>query len=189
MMDFLFVFIVVVAVISLFPYIRCFFKRLICAVKIKRMCQRKNLVVHQTHPLWFLGSGRAQNCDLYIETPTQVLSIKLFGTPRRLSILTFKENGNYFFRSYIVLISYGAGFHVPFDSRDRKLPKFDFRYKYQTAWNEKSTRNILLTNPAPMEFRYQPNHGSDNIVCVGDTIRGMKLSSLQHLLKTLEDIL
>ena len=152
------------------------------------MCQRKNLVTHPTHPLWFLGSNNALNCDLYIETPTQVLAIKLFRAPRRLSILTLKENDNYFFRSYIVLVSYGAGFHVPFDSRDRKLPKFDFRYKYQNAWNEKSTRNILLTNPAPMEFRYQPYHGSESILYAGDTVNSMDLASLQYFLKVLESM-
>ncbi len=187
-MKFWFVLSGIVALIVLFPFIRCFFKRLICAAKIKRMCQRKNLATHPMHPLWFLGSKKTKNCDLYIETPTQVLSVKLFGAPRRLSILTLKENGNYFFRSYIVLVSYGAGFHVPFDGRERAMPSFDFRYQYKEAWDGKDIRNILLTNPAPMEFRYQPRHGGENIVCVGDTVNGMQLYSLQHLLRELESV-
>ena len=186
-MDFLFVLSGIVALIVLFPFIRCFFKRLICAVKINRMCRRKNLVVHPTHPLWFLGSKHTKNCDLYIETPTQVFAIKLFGAPRRLSTLTLKENGNYFFKSYIVLISYGAGFHIPVDGRERVMPNFDFRFQYKDAWSNKSTRDILLANPTPMEFRYQPLHGSDCIVCVGDTVNGMELASLQYLLGKLEN--
>ena len=187
-MEFWFILFGSVALIILFPFIRCFFKRLVCATKIKRMCQRKNFVTHPTHPLWFLGNKKAKNCDLYIETPTQMFSIKLFGAPRRLSILTIKENGNYFFRSYIVLVSYGAGFHIPFDGREKKMPRFDFRYKYQDMWYEKDTQDILLANPAPMEFRYQPNHGAESIVCVGDTVGGMEIFSLQHLLKVLESI-
>jgi len=161
---------------------------LVCAIKIKRMCQRKNLVAHPTHLLWFLGSKKTRNCDIYIETPTEVLAIKLFGAPRRLSILTLKEDGNYFFRSYIVLISYGAGFHVPLDGREKKMPRFDFRFQYKDAWSNKSTRDILLANPAPMEFRYQPNHGPDRIVCVGDSVNGVELSSLRHLLGELESV-
>ena len=187
-MKFWFVLFGIVALVILFPFIRCFFKRLVCGIKIKRMCQRKNLVAHPAHPLWFLGSRGTKNCDIYIETPTQVLAIKLFGAPRRLSILTFKENGNYFFRSYIVLISYGAGFHIPLDGRERKMPSFDFRFQYKDAWDEKDTQDILLANPAPMEFRYQPNHGAESIVCVGDTVGGMEIFSLQHLLKVLESI-
>lgn len=187
-MEFWFVLIDIVALVIFFPFIRCFFKRLVCATKIKRICQRKNFVTHPTHPLWFLGNKKAKNCDLYIETPTQMFSIKLFDAPRRLSILTIKENGNYFFRSYIVLVSYGAGFHIPLDGRERKMPSFDFRFQYKDAWNEKSIRNILLVNPAPMEFRYQPRHGAESIVCVGDTVGGMEIFSLQHLLKVLESI-
>ena len=156
-------------------------------MKIKRMCRRKNLVAHPTHPFWFLGSRGTKNCDLYIETPTQVFAIKLFDAPRRLSILTLKENGKYFFKSYIVLISYGAGFHIPVDGRKRVMPRFDFRFQYKDAWSNKSTRDILLANPAPMEFRYQPLHGSDCIVCVGDTVNGMELASLQYLLEKLEN--
>ena len=178
----------IVVLVLLFPLIRCLFKRVVCATKIKRMCQRKNFVTHPTHPLWFLGGNKALNCDLYIETPTQVLAIKLFRAPRRLSILTLKENDNYFFRSYIVLVSYGAGFHVPLDGREKKMPRFDFQYKYPAAWDGKTVRNILLANPAPMEFRFQPNHGAESIVCVGDTVNNMELSSLQHFLKELESI-
>ena len=184
-MEFWFVLFGIVALVILFPFIRCFFKRLVCAIKIKRMCQRKKLVAHPTRPLWFLGSKRTKNCDIYIETPTQVLAIKLFGAPRRLSILTLKEDGNYFFRSYVVLISYGAGFHIPLDGRERAMPSFDFRFQYKDAWNEKSTQNVLLVNPASMEFRYQPRHGGESIITEGNTVNGMEISSLKYLLKKL----
>ena len=187
-MNFWLVLLGIIAFVILFPFIRCLFKRLICVAKIKRMCQRKSLVAHPTHPLWLLGSKNAKKCDLYIETPTQVFAIKLFGAPRRLSILTFKEDCHYFFRSYIALISYGAGFHIPLDSREKKIPSFDFRYKYKNTWDEKTVRKILLVNPTPMEFHYQPRHGQERIVCAGDTINGMEIASLQCFLKELEGV-
>ena len=68
------------------------------------------------------------------------------------------------------------------------MPRFDFRYKYQDMWHEKDTQDILLANPAPMEFRYQPNHGAESIVCVGDTINDTELSSLEYFLKELEGV-
>lgn len=188
MMEFWFVLFGIFALVILFPFIRCFFKRLVCAMNIKRMCKRKNLVLHPTHILWFLGSKKRKGCDLYIETTTQVLSIKFFGAPRRLSILTFKENGNYFFRSYVALLSYGAGFHIPIDGREKKMPNFDFRYQCKKEWNRKKVRNILLASPAPMEFRYQPNHGAENIISAGETVRDMQICSLQCFLKELEGV-
>ena len=102
-MDFWYVLIGAVAFVAFFPYIRCFFKRLKCAGKIKRLCQSKGYKIHATHPLWFLGSKHAKECDLYIETANEVFAIKLFGMPRRLSILVLKENREYFIRSFIAL--------------------------------------------------------------------------------------
>ena len=80
-MEFWYAVIGIVAIIVFFPYIRCFFKRLKCANKIKRLCRNKNYKIHPTHPLWFLGSKHAKKCDLYIETANEVFSIKLFGMP------------------------------------------------------------------------------------------------------------
>ena len=145
-MEFWYALIGIVAVIALFPYIRCFFKRLKCAYKIKRLCRSKNYKIHVTHPLWFLGSKHAKKCDLYIETANEVFAVKLFGMPRRLSILILKENGEYFIRSFIALISYGGGIRFPINGKPKPMPAYNFRYKYRDEWESPCLLIISDTN-------------------------------------------
>jgi len=189
-MEFWYVLIGIAAFIVLFPYIRCFFKRLFCVGKIKRVCRHKGYIMHATHWLWFLGGKHAKKCDLYIETANEVFAIKLFGMPRRLSILILKENGEYFIRSYIVLLSKFAGTHFPvFDRKPKPMPIYDFRYRYKNEWEIKTPRRILLVDPVSMEVRRQPQHGSEVIVGVGDIVNGMEIDSLPRLLGDLESTL
>ena len=188
-MEFWYALIGIAAVIALFPYIRCFFKRLKCANKIKRLCRSKNYKIHVTHPLWFLGSKHAKKCDLYIETANEVFAVKLFGMPRRRTILVFKGNGEYFIRSFIAFAPYGSAIRYPIDSKPKHLPLYDFRYKYKHSWEIKTPRRILLVNPVSMEFRRQPQHGGEVIVGAGEIVNGMEIDSLPRLLGDLENAL
>ena len=188
-MEFWYVLIGIVALFILFPYIRCFFKRLICMAKIKRVCREKGYRLHATHPFWFLGSKHAKKCDLHIETATEVFSVKLFGMPRRLTVLVIQENGEYFIRSFVALISYGGGVRFPIDGKGKSMPVYNFRYKYRDEWEIKTPRRILLVNPVSMEFRRQPRHGSEVIVGAGDIVNGMEIDSLPRLLGDLESAL
>lgn len=188
-MEFWYALIGIAAVIALFPYIRCFFKRLKCANKIKRLCRNKNYKIHATHPLWFLGSKHTKKCDFYIETANEVFAVKLFGMPRRLSILILKENGEYFIRSFIALISYGGGIRFPINGKPKPLPVYDFRYKYRDEWEIKTPRRVLLVNPVSMEFKRQPQHDSEVIVGAGDIVNGMEIYSLSRFLGYLESAL
>lgn len=188
-MDFLYVLIGIVALIALFPYIRCFFKRLTCMGKIKKVCRNKSYQMHATHPIWFLGCKNAKKCDLYIETANEVFAIKLFGMPRRLSVLVLKENGEYFIRSFIALISYGGGIRFPINGKPKPMPNYDFRYRYKDEWEIKTPRHVLLVNPVSMEFRRQPQHGREVIVGAGDIVNGMEIDSLPRLLGDLESAL
>ena len=188
-MEFWYALIGIVAVIALFPYIRCFFKRLKCANKIKRLCRNKNYKIHATHPLWFLGSKHTKKCDFYIETANEVFAVKLFGMPRRLSILILKENGEYFIRSFIALISYGGGIRFPINGKPKPMPVYDFRYKYRDEWEIKTPRRVLLVNPVSMEFKRQPHHGGEVTVGAGEIVNGMEIDSLPRLLGDLENAL
>jgi hypothetical protein len=185
-MEFLYALIGIVAIIILFPYIRCFFKRLKCAYKIKRLCRAKEYKIYSTHLLGFLGSKHTKKCDFYIETANEVFAIKLFGMPRRRSVLIFKENGEYFIRRFIGFSSYGSAIRYPIDGRPRRLPQYDFRYKYRDEWEIKTPRHILLVNPISMEIRRQPKNGAEVIVGAGDTVNGMEIESLSRLLGDLE---
>ena len=188
-MNFLYVLISIVALIALFPFIRCFFKRLNCMSKIKKVCRSKGHKIYVTNPLWFLGSKHATKCDLYIETENEVLAIKLFGMPRRLSILVLKENGEYFIRSFITLISYGGGIRFPINGKPKPMPAYNFRYKYRDEWEIKTPRRVLLVNPVSMEFKRQPHHGGEITVGAGEIVNGMEIDSLPRLLGDLESAL
>jgi hypothetical protein len=185
-MEFLYALIGIVAIIILFPYIRCFVKRLSCAGKIKKLCREKGYEMHAAHPLWFLGGKRGSKCDLYVETANEVFALKLFGMPRRRSVLIFKENGEYFIRRFIGFSSYGSAIRYPIDGRPRRLPQYDFRYKYRDEWEIKPPRHILLVNPISMEIRRQQKNGAEVIVGAGDTVNGMEIESLSRLLGDLE---
>ena len=188
-MEFWYALIGIAAVIALFPYIRCFFKRLKCVYKIKRLCRSKNYKIHATHPLWFLGSKHTKKCDFYIETANEVFAVKLFGMPRRLSILILKENGEYFIRSFIALISYGGGIRFPINGKPKPMPAYNFRYKYRDEWEIKTPRRVLLVNPVSMEFKRQPHHGGEVTVGAGEIVNGMEIDSLPRLLGDLENAL
>lgn len=188
-MEFWYALIGIIALIACFPYIRCFFKRLKCASKIKKFCRRKGYKIYPSHLLWLFGNKHGRKCDLYIETANEVFAIKLFGMPRRLSILILKENGEYFIRSFIVLISYGGGIRFPINGKPKPMPAYNFRYKYKDEWEIKTPRHILLVNPVSMEFKRQPHHGGEITVGAGDIVNGMEIDSLPHLLGDLESAL
>ena len=105
-MEFLGVLIAFVAFIALFPYIRCFVKRLIFRSKIKKACIKKGYKLHTTHVFWYLGSKYSKKCDLYIETDNDVFSVKLFGMPNQRAVLVLKENGEFFIRRFFLMIYY-----------------------------------------------------------------------------------
>lgn len=179
----------IAALIILLPYIRLLFKRLTCMRKLKKLCRKKGHHLHATHPLWFLGDKRSQNCDLYIETASEVYAVKLFGLPRKRSALIIKENGDYMIRNHIAMLSHGGGYIAPFDSKSKPMPAYDFRYHYQDEWEIKTPRQILLVNPTAMEIRRLQQHGREVIAETGDIIGGMELFTLSHLLKALESTL
>lgn len=188
-MEFLYALIGIIVLIVFFPYIRCFFKRLKCACKIKKLCRTKGYKICSTHPLWFLGNKHTKKCDIYIETSNEVFAIKLFGMPRRLSILVLKENGEYFIRNFIALISYGGGIRFPINGKPKAMPAYDFRYEYRDEWEIKTPRRVLLVNPVSMEFKRQPHHGSEVTVGAGGIVNGMEIDSLPRLLGDLESAL
>lgn len=188
-MNFWYIPIGVIALIMLFPYIRCFFKRVICMAKIKRLCRKKRYQLHPTHPLWFLGNRRTQRCDCYIETPNEVFAVKLFGMSRRRTVLIFKENGEYVIRHFLAFLSYGSAIAYPLNSKPKRMPIYDFRFQYKNEWEIKTPRQVLLINPVSMEFRRQPQHGGEIIVGAGDIVNGMEIDSLSRLLSDLENTL
>lgn len=172
----------VIALIVVYPYIRCLWKRLLCFFKVKRFCKRMNYNLYGTHCLWFLGSKHDRACDFYIETREEVYAVKLFAVLRRTSMLIFREDGTYFLRRFMGVL------WIPFywNKKLKPLIGYSFRYKYKNEWIGKTSHNILLVNPISMDIFRQAINGYEDAVGLGDEIYGMKVYSLSSLLKNLE---
>ena len=175
---------IIIALVILYAYIRCFFKRLKCLISISRMCRKKVFRLTVKHPLWFLGSRYARRCDFIIETPRDVFGVKLFGCLWPLKVLILREYGEYIFRGYSTFLKFILNF---IDSWPHPLPAYRFEFARAEIPEEARMRRILLINPMPLEIRMQPNNGQEEISGTGDTIRGMEIASLSHLIRIVEN--
>ena len=178
----------VLAILAVFfyiiPLLRCFCKRISCAMKLSRLCRRLGFTLQGTHILWFLGSRSRKGCDCVIETPSQVFAVKLFGVVHGGRILVFRETGEYFFRRYASILLFI--FNI-FDGSFRRLPEYDFSSGEALAAG-RLRRDILLLNPIPMEVRVQPHSGQEYVTGPGDDLFGMELASLSHLVRIVENV-
>ncbi|MBR3765399.1 MAG: hypothetical protein IKK57_12720 [Clostridia bacterium] len=165
------------------PAIRCFCKRIGCAVKLRRLCRRLNCTLEGTHALWFLGSRRRKGCDVVIGTPSQVFAVKLFGVMRGGRTLVIRESGEYFFRRHAAILLF---LFEPFDGAFRPLPEYDFS-KGEALAKGRIRRDILLLNPIPMEVHFQPHSGQEFVTGPGDNLFGVELASLSHLMRIVEN--
>ena len=100
----------IIGVIVIYPYIRCFFKRLNCFIKVKRFCKNKNYALVGTHCFWIFGRKNDNVCDFYVETKEDVYAVKLFAMLRRRTMLIFREDRTYFIRKFLGL--YGQVLYV-----------------------------------------------------------------------------
>ena len=184
-----FIFIIIIILVINYSYIRCFFKRLVCFRKVRKICDRKGFKIYKTHFLWFLGSRYMVKCDCYIETPNELFAVKMFGVDKRSSTLIFNENGQYYIQRFISFVSNGSMIRLPINCKSHTMPKYNFRYKYKNEWEIKTPHKILLVNPVAMEFRRQMQNGSEEMLDAGDIINDMEIYSLPRFLGTLGNAL
>lgn len=172
----------IIVLIVGYPYIRCFFKRLNCFIKLKHFCKKRNYNLYGTHCFWFLGSKHDRACDFYVETKNEVYAVKLFAMLRRTSMLIFREGGTYFIRRFLGVL------WIPFfwNSKLKSLKHYEFRYGFKEEWKRKIAYNILLVNPISMNIFRQAKNGYEDAVGMGDEIYGMQIYSLSRFLETLE---
>ena len=187
-MDFWILLIGIVTLVVLFPYIRCLIIRLVSIGKIKKVCKIKGYKLYPTHKFWCLGSKKYLNCDVYIETDNDVLAVKLFGMPRKRSVLIVNENGEYVIRSYIVVFSYSPGCRTPFDSKPKRMPEYDFRYKYKEGWEHKHLQRVVLVTPAPIELIHRRENGGDVLVGSSMGVKGIEYYCSSCFIKYLENL-
>ncbi len=175
---------ILIAVIIGMAYVRCFFKRLACLMKLRRACREYGLTLTAKHPLWFLGSRYARRCDLIIQGPRETFGVKLFGCLWPLKILILREYGEYAFRGFSTYLKFIINF---IDSWPHPLPEYHFALKRANLPEDAPIRRILLVNPMPMAIHLQPNNGQEEISGIGDHICGMEIANLSHLLRLMEN--
>ena len=167
----------VIALIILWAYVRCFFKRLRCMLSIRRTCRKAGLTLH-ARPLWWLGSRYMKKVDCLIEAPETVFAVKFFGCLWPLKTLILREHGEYIFRAHSAFLT--AVLDI-YDGYPHTLPA------YRVPEIEgKELRRMLLLSPMPLETLMQPSNGQEQISGPGDTIRRMEIANLSHLLRVVE---
>ena len=169
--------------VVLYPYIRCFIKRLQCYFKVKRFCKKRNFQLEKTHRFWFLGRKSDRACDLYIVTKNNIYAVKLFAMLHRHSMLIFREDGTYFIRRFVNVM----WIINSWNSKLKPLLNYGFRHKYKDEWRKKMPHNILLVNPVSMDIFRQAMNGYEEAVGLGDEICGMKIYALSRFLSSLEE--
>lgn len=175
-----------VLLVAAIPYLRCFCKRIVCAVRLAQLCRERGYRLHKRHALWFLGSKRGHRCDCHIETNEEIYAIKLFGVKRRTSTLIFTADRHYIVREFLALVSIAAAVRFPLDSSPKPLPDYDFRCRERDTWKIKTPRSILLVNPVPLEIRRRPTQGGEIILGSGSVVDGLEIHALPGLIRELE---
>ncbi len=172
--------------IWLFPYFRILIKRISLGVRLKALCRRKGYTLFPVRALPFLASNSARTCDFYIETPKEVLCVKLFAAKHKKSILKFMDkNRLYYFTNSLWLFSRWGQTTMTYDSKLHPLPIYDFQANIPPYDHQKSRTNILLIHPKCHEIHGIDENSQNRILAVGDTVCGMRLESgktfLEHL--------
>ncbi len=178
------------AVILLYPYLRVTVKRIIMTVKLQKLCKKLGYTLYPTHHLWFFGDKHNNSCDLHIETPHEIYSVKLFSMKSRNAELVFKWNGKYyeyFIRNFLCFTSnIGALVQIPMEKKAKPFQAYDFNRGYKQEWYTKIHRRILLVNPVCREIRLQTKHDTEILRGSGDEVNGAQIYSLSRFLGELE---
>lgn len=168
----------IIGLLILWALVRCFFKRLRCAMRIRRLCRRNGLTLH-ARPLWWLGSRYLKRVDCLIEGRDILFAVKLFGCLWPLKSLILCEHGTYFFRAHSAFLT--AVLDI-YDGYPHTLPAYSI-----PAHADKEVRPVLLINPMPLETLLQPASGPERISGPGDRVFGLEIANLSHLLRIAEN--
>lgn len=164
---------IAVIIMLLIPFVRFFIKRVSLFFRIKRKCKKAKYKIKGTHPLWFLGNRNRKEIDLLVETETEILSVKLFGTFRNNTRVIITENGDYFIRKYHAFLSSKSQVILFTDSKPKPFTNCDFGI--EKNFSEKRQRKILIIDPVYLEIFHQPKYGNNDIIDSGDMLFGMEI--------------
>ena len=176
-------FLIALALIISFPFIRFLFKRISLLFKVKSFCKKQGVILHKTSTFWYLGVRNGGGCNFYMETPNKIYSVKLFPTLKKQSCVRFLDNRRYYIEKFMVLFgSWGASVKFSFKSRVKKLNEINFKHKFNTEWNAKPLVPVLLINPICEKVQLK-NGDTNQIICDGDTVFETYVFGLKGLIK------
>ena len=156
-------------ILLLFPWIRCFFRRAVMAVRLRRRARANGWTFTPARPLWFLApnSGTSPDCFFRKETErgTRVYSVKLWASLfrmqnayfigddpqtvkyRRIVPLAGRFGGKYGWELDEIAEDTGGGINMITESRERTREAVDYR---AGAGEGADVFPILLFCPAPL---------------------------------------
>ena len=161
-----------------YPYLRITVKRFSLYLRIKRVCRRKGYLLKSAHFCGFWGTNQRSRFDFYIETPNELLCVKLFAAKHKKSVLKLQDgNRLYYFTKTLCLFSRWGQTSMAYNSKLRALPSYDFEVKASQGMESKTKTNILLIHPKCFEIHGIADDGTKRPLATGDTIHGMRLES------------
>lgn len=83
------IFVVIIVLALLFPYILYVIRRMGMLHRIKKVCKEKGYLFHPTHKLLALSRMKDSGCDFHIKTPDTVYSVKMCGVISKKIYLNF----------------------------------------------------------------------------------------------------
>lgn len=183
-------FCILVLIFKLLMELRFYLKRIKLIVKIKRVCKEKNYKLIKTSAFsLFKGRKLKDECDFYIKTEKELLSVKLLGTHRKGKVLVFFMD-EYCFRLYTRCRYSRSLMGEPTfsDGIKRKTPKINFEYGLNFE-NDLPLRKILLLNPAPLRVETSSNeyNGKGTEYCDTDRIFDFYIYGGHSFVKSLNE--
>lgn len=175
-MEFYIFFLALVTLIVISKPLRFIFKRTALIIKLKNLCRKNNAKLYFTNPLSPFSGIKRKNCDLYIETQYEILSIKLFGLGDKPYYITIMPERKYSVTRFFIIPGARGVFNQPITSKDRVFPNYKFDHRFKKEWNYKTLRKILLINPISMDYKVSSER-SKGYLCNGDVICGMEAFS------------
>ncbi len=144
-------------------------KRLVLYVKIKRLCRKNGYILHRAHAVAFFGRRKGKYFDFYIEREDDILAVKLFCLPLKLTWIYFCESDEYFLKFIIPLpiVAWTTDtVHSPIYCK-RKALKYEIKSK-ELEKNGKKIKKLLLISKC-QSVRYIPNNGGAILLNGGDS--------------------
>ncbi len=147
------------------------FKRLVLYVKIKRLCLKNGYILHRAHAFAFFGRRKGGYFDFYIEREEDILAVKLFFVPFKLTSVYFCESEEYFL-TYIIPLPIVAWTTDTVNSSiygKKRALNYEIKRKEQLR-DDKEIKKLLLVSQNYLSMIYVPKNGGKKSIFEGNIV-------------------